>query len=201
MDGDYSMKRKVGLVVAAAVLMMLPLVPRLVRAQTGSHAGFQQCRMMGGHGGMMDGMSTLPMFLRAANLTPAQQAKVKTIMDANRATMHSQFEQMHTAREQMAEKLFSTGAVTAADLSAQTQQIAQAQQQLLQNELSVALQVRAILTPAQLQRVAQFHQQFESLIKQMHALIQANGGPGPGDGPEPGEGPSAGPGSDGPPPV
>jgi Spy/CpxP family protein refolding chaperone len=198
------MKRKVGLVVAAAVLMMLPLVPRLVRAQTGPHAGFQQCRMMGGHGGMMDGMSTLPMFLRAANLTPAQQAKVKTIMDANRATMHSQFELMHTAREQMAEKLFSTGAVTAADLSAQTQQIAQAQQQLLQNELSVALQVRAILTPAQLQRVAQFHQQFESLLKQMHTLMQANGGPGPGDdGPGPGDGPpsAGGPGPDGPPPV
>jgi len=199
------MKRKVGLVVAAAVLMMLPLVPRLVRAQAGPHAGFQQCRMMGGHGGgMMEGMSALPMFLRAAKLTPAQQAQVKTIMDANRATVHSQFELMHTAREQIAEKLFSAGTVTAADLSAQTQQIAQAQQQLLQNELNVALQVRAILTPAQLQQVAQFHQQFESLLKQMHTLMQANGGPGPGDeGPGPGDGPpsAGGPGPDGPPPV
>jgi Spy/CpxP family protein refolding chaperone len=196
------MKRKVGLVVAAAVLMMLPLVPRLVRAQMGPHAGFQQCRMMGGHGGMLEGMSALPMFLRAAKLTPAQQAQVKTIMDANRATLHGQFELMHVAREQIAEKLFSAGTVTAADLSAQTKQIAQAQQQLLQNELNVALQVRAILTPAQLQQVAQFHQQFESLLKQMHTLMQANGGPGD-DGPGPGGGPPSvdGPGTDGPPPV
>jgi len=73
--------------------------------------------------------------------------------------------------------------LTANDLSAQTQQIAQAQQQMLQNELNVALQVRAILTPAQLQKVAQFHEKFENLHQQMRALM-GPGGP-PFDGPPP----------------
>jgi len=43
------MKRKVGLSVAVAVLLMLPLVPRLVRAQMGHHGEIEQCAMMG-HG-------------------------------------------------------------------------------------------------------------------------------------------------------
>jgi hypothetical protein len=46
---------------------------------------------------------------------------------------------------------------------------------MLQNELNLALQVRSILTPAQLQKVAQFHQQFENLHQQMRALMSANG--------------------------
>ena len=181
------MKRKVGITIAVAALVALFFVPRLVRAQMHHHGGLGQCGMMG-HGGMM-GMGPLPIFLRAANLTADQQAQVKKIMEDNRIALHGQFQQMHTAREQMAAKLFSTGPMTAADLSTQSQQIAQAQQQMLQNELKVALQVRAILTPAQLQKVAQFHQQFESLHQQMRALMGMNGqpaeGPPPPDAPPP----------------
>jgi Spy/CpxP family protein refolding chaperone len=183
------LKRKLGIIIAVVALLTLPFVPRLVRAQM--HGGGKQCGMMGqdgmmgggmmGHGGMMGGMSPLPVFLRAADLTPAQQDQVKKIMEDNRAKLHGQFEQMHSAREAMAAKLFAAGPVTANDLSAQTQQIAQAQQQMLQNELNVALQVRAILTPAQLQKVAQFHQKFENLHQQMRALM-GPGGP-PFDGP------------------
>lgn len=187
------MKRKVGITIAVAALAALILVPHLVRAQMRHHGGMGECGMMG-HGGMMRhggmmGMGPLPIFLRAANLTPDQQAQVKKIMEDNRAALHDQFKQMHTAREQMAAKLFSTGQLTANDLSAQTQQVAQAQQQMLQNELKLALQVRSILTPAQLQKVAQFHQQFENLHQQMRALMSANGqpdgGPPPPDAPPP----------------
>jgi Spy/CpxP family protein refolding chaperone len=175
------MKRKVGITIAVAALVALIFVPRLVRAQVHHHGGMGECGMMehGGmmrHGGMM-GMGPLPMFLRAANLTTDQQAQVKKIIEDNRAALHGQFQQMHTAREQIAAKLFSTGPLTASDLSAQTQEIAQAQQQMLQNELNLALQVRSILTPAQLQKVAQFHQQFENLHQQMRALMSANGQP------------------------
>jgi periplasmic protein CpxP/Spy len=117
--------------------------------------------------------------LRAADLTSAQQAQIKQILHDNRANMQTQFEQMHAAREAMASKLFSAGTVAASDLSTETQQISQAQQQMLQNELNVALQVRAVLTPDQLQKVAQLHAKFESLHQQMRALM----GPPPSDGP------------------
>jgi Spy/CpxP family protein refolding chaperone len=181
------MKRTVGITIAVAALVALIFVPRLVRAQMHRHGGMGECGMVG-HGGMMRhggmmGMGPLPIFLRAANLTADQQAQVKKIIEDNRTALHSQFQQMRTAREQMAAKLFSTGTLTAADLSTQTQQIAQAQQQMLQNELNLALQVRSILTPAQLQKVAQFHRQFENLHQQMRALMSANGQPAGGSSP------------------
>jgi len=172
------------MILAAAGLLILPLLPTLARAQMGHGGGVM------GSGEMM---GPLPIFLRAADLTPAQQVQVKQILHANHAKLHGQFEQMHTAREQLADKLFSTGPVASSDLTAQTQQIAQAQQQMLQNELNVALQVRAILTPAQLQKVARVHQQFESLHQQMRALL----GPPPSDGSQP---PQDGPRPDVPPP-
>ena len=189
------MKHKLGLVMAVAALLMLPLMPRLARAQM--HGGDpKSCGMMssGGmgmsRGGMMGGMSPLPIFLRAADLTSAQQDQVNKILLDNRTATQGQFEQMHSAREAIAAKLFSTGPVTANDLSAQTQQIAQAQQQMLQNELNMALQVRAVLTPAQLKKVSQLHAKFESLHKQMRALM----GPPPGDGPPPPDAPPPPPG-------
>ena len=184
------MKRNLRIILAVMALLTLPFVPRLVGAQM--HDGEKQCEMdhgdmmghgMMGHGGMMEHGGMLPVFLRAADLTPAQRDQVRKIMEDNRAKMHGQFEQMRTAREAIASKLFSDGPVTAGDLSAQTQQIAQTQQQMLQNELNLALQVRAILTPAQLHKVAQFHEKFENLHQQMRALL----GPGspPVDGPLP----------------
>jgi Spy/CpxP family protein refolding chaperone len=189
------LKRKLGLLVAAAALLMLPLMPRLVRAQTNtgtmesggmmSNGGMGMGRGgMMGHGGM-GGISPLPIFLRAADLTPAQQDQVNKILLDNRTAAQAQFEKMHSAREAIAAKLFSTGPLTAKDLSAQTGQIAQAQQQMLQNELNMALQVRAVLTPAQLKKVSQLHAKFESLHKQMRALM----GPPPGDAPPPADAP------------
>ena len=167
----------VGLILALTALLMLPLTPRAARAQMMEHHGGGM-----GHGGMMEGM---PLFLQAADLTPAQRAQIKKILEDSHATAHSQYEQMHAAREQMADKLFSNGPLTANDLAAQTDQISKAQQALLRNELNVALQVRAVLTPAQLQKVAQVHQKFESLHQQMRALL----GPPPSDGPPPGDAP------------
>jgi periplasmic protein CpxP/Spy len=170
-------KRKLGIILAVAALLMLPFVPRLVRAQMHDE-GMKSYGMMG-HGGMM------PIFLRAADLTPAQQAQIKQILQNNRAKMHAQSEQMHAAREAMAAKLLSAGTVTASDLSTEIQQISQAQQQMLQSKLDMALQVRAVLTPAQLQKVAQVHAQFESLHQQMRALM----GPPPSDAPPPPDAP------------
>ena len=65
------MKRKVGITVAAAALLVLAFGPRIVRAQM-KHAAVVDCAMMDhggpmGHGAMMSGpmggMSPLPIFL------------------------------------------------------------------------------------------------------------------------------------------
>jgi Spy/CpxP family protein refolding chaperone len=162
------LRRKLGLMAAAVTLSILP--------------GLAAAQMMMTHGGGMGGwMPKLPLFLRAAQLSPDQQKQVNKILEDNHAAFHKLFDQMHAAREQMSNKLLSAGAVSANDLSPQTQQINQAQQQLLAQEVNVALQIRAVLKPDQLQKVAKFHQQLHSLHEQMRALIGANG-PGDHDG-------------------
>jgi Spy/CpxP family protein refolding chaperone len=191
------LKHNLGISLALAAMLMVPLMPQLARAEMPDHgASAKQCDMMGhggtmghggmmghggimGRGGMMSEMAALPVFLRSADLTPEQQTQVRKILHDNRSNMHDQFGKMHTAREQIAAKLFSTGAVTQSDLAPQTKEIAQAEQQMLENELSVALQVRKILTPEQLQKVVQFHEKFETLHHQMRALMKTQGPPPP----------------------
>ncbi len=177
------MKHKLGISFAIAAMLMLPLIPQFAHAQMADHGtSTKQCNMMGhggmmGRGEMMGGMAALPVFLRSADLTPAQKTQVRKILHDNRANMRDESSKMHTAREQIAAKLFSTGPVTQSDLAPQTKQIAQVEQQMLENELNVALQVRKILTPEQLQKVAQFHQKFENLHHQMRALMKTEGPP------------------------
>jgi Spy/CpxP family protein refolding chaperone len=197
------LNRKLAIVSALTALLTVLVMARLVSAEAMAHGGrtaqshmMDADGMMGaddmmgpggmmGRGKMMFGRSPLPVFLRSADLTPTQQAKVKKILLNNRASLHDQFKQMHAARKQIAAKLFSSGPVTAADLTPETEQIAKVRQQMLQNELKVALEVRAILTPAQLQKVAQFHEKFESLKEQMRAMMAHGGPPPPLDEPAP----------------
>ena len=63
-------------------------------------------------------MGMMMMMLRALNLTDQQKAKVHGIFDEHRASFKSLVEQMHAAREQLAEKLLSSGPVSEADLVA-----------------------------------------------------------------------------------
>jgi len=152
-------------------------------------AGFAPTHFMEGHGpmmgrgmmggGMMDrpGMPPMAMFFRAANLTPDQQAKVRKIFEDNRSTFKDLAEQMRTAREGMIDKLLAPGQVNGADLAKQSQEVAQIQQKMTQQHLKVALAVRAVMTPAQLQKlqkVVQLHRQMEDLHRQMRDLFHEN---------------------------
>lgn len=180
--------RKPGLLAIALALLILP---GLAVAQMMDHGGAMEGPMdtpLGGHmmgdhmdgpmhGHIDDGMTPFPLFLRAAHLTPDQDKRVHKILGDSHVAFDKLFEQMRTARGQMAAKLLSAGPVSASDLSAETGQINQAQQQLLAAEVGVAMKIRAVLKPDQLQKIATFHQQMKSLHDRMHALIAANCGP------------------------
>jgi Spy/CpxP family protein refolding chaperone len=171
--------RKPGLLAIALALLILP---GLAVAQMMDHGGPMD-GPMGGHmhghmGRPMDGgMPPFPLFLRAAHLTPEQDKQVRKILEDSHTAVDRLSKQMRTARGQMAEKLLSASAVSASDLTPETGAINQAQQQLLAEEVSVAMKIRAVLKPDQLQKIASFHQQMKSLHDQMHALIAANCGP------------------------
>lgn len=124
-------------------------------------------RRPGGDAGML-----LPLMLRSAELTPEQQAKVREVIAAHRATTRAIVQQLHQAQADLADKLFAPGALQEADLAAQLQQIGQLRAQLLQASARVALEVRTLLTPEQLAKAAQVKDRMRTLESEMRQLLQ-----------------------------
>ena len=149
-------------------------------------AGFAPTHFMGGHGRMMGGemgrhgMGPMGMLFKAANLTQDQRTKVHKIFEDNRSTFKDLSEQMRTAREGMVDKLLAPGQVSDTDLTKQSQEVAQIQQKMMDERLKVALAVRAVMTPEQLQKVqkvVQLHRQMQDLHRQMRDLFHEKNAP------------------------
>lgn len=141
-------------------------------------------------GGEGMGFPGIRMLLKAANLTPDQKNQLHDVMRATHEQIRPLRQQMQPLREQIADKLAGTGSVQLADLTALQQQINALQSQAQQLRLKAALQIRALLTPDQLSRVAAMHQKMEALHQQMRDVMGDGEGP---DGAEPpaGEAPPA----------
>ena len=116
-------------------------------------------------------------FLEGVTLTPEQQTQIHQIVQASWTNAKPLMQQLRADHKQIGDLLAGTGSVTEAQLTPIEQQAAQIEQQLASQRLATALQVRALLTPAQLAQSAQTHQQLESLHQQERALFQ-NAHPG-----------------------
>ncbi|HTI54609.1 MAG TPA: periplasmic heavy metal sensor [Verrucomicrobiae bacterium] len=125
---------------------------------------------MRGSGGRGDG--ELWLMIRAANLTPEQQTRVRAILSAHRATARPLIEQLRQAQRELGDKLLAPGPLQAADLQPQLQRIGQLRDQLAQDSAGAALEVRAVLTPEQLARVAQTRERLRQLREEMRQLMQ-----------------------------
>jgi Spy/CpxP family protein refolding chaperone len=124
----------------------------------------------GGEGfGEMHGMR---MLLHAAHLTPDQKNQVHELMKSVRMQNRDTFKQLRALREQIADKLASTASVNATDLAPLQTQITQLRGQLAQQSIKTALQIRALLTPDQLSRVADLHVKMKALHEQERELFQ-----------------------------
>jgi Spy/CpxP family protein refolding chaperone len=123
--------------------------------------------MMGEGPGMM-----LPMVLKGIDLTDAQEKQVRTIMQTHRATFRTLFGDLRTAQEEMADKLFAPGDVRAEDLTSQSERVSQLREQLMQEGLKVALEVRGVLTPAQLAKAAELKERMRALHTEMRGLFK-----------------------------
>lgn len=109
-------------------------------------------------------------------LTDAQKDQAHQILQSNRDTMKGLFQQLHDADQQLATKLLASGNVTQADLEPTLNQIAGLRSQVADNEAAVALQVRALLTPAQLSTLSQNYQKMTALRQQERQLLGKDGG-------------------------
>ena len=124
-------------------------------------------------GGWMDGLGmTLPAILRGVNLTSDQEAQVRQILASHRPTFQALWQQLRTAQESMADRLFGAAAVQSTDFAPSLQQVAQVREQLAQESLKVALEIRAVLTADQLTRAAQIKDRLRALRSEERALFE-----------------------------
>jgi Spy/CpxP family protein refolding chaperone len=124
-------------------------------------------RMMEDGPGML-----LPLVLKGIDLTEEQEKQVNEIMTAHRATFRTLFGELQAAHRDMADRLFAPGSVQAEDLTPQIQQVAKLREQLMQEGLKVALEVRGLLTPAQLAKAAEIKDRMRALHTEMRGLFR-----------------------------
>jgi len=112
------------------------------------------------------------LMIRAANLTPEQQAKVRGILATHRAATRPIVEQLRQAQQELGAKLLAPGPLLPADLQPQLVRVGQLRDQLAQDSAQAALEVRAVLTPEQLARAAQTKERLSQLREEMRQLMQ-----------------------------
>jgi Spy/CpxP family protein refolding chaperone len=154
------------------VTMALVLVAAVAHVASSNSGGFGGHM---GHHGMRGGMNVLgvplPLLLKTANLTDAQKQQIHQIIATRRTTRKAEIQQLKAAKDQIAAKYTSTGAVAASDLSAPVQQITQIQDQITNEQIQDAIAIRNVLTPAQLQQISQTKAKLDQIHAEMHALF------------------------------
>lgn len=94
---------------------------------------------------------------QALNLTPEQQAQIKTIRDQERAASEGLRQEARTARQQL--RTLLSGNASDAQIRQQHQKVQQLGQQLRERRFDTMLKVRAVLTPEQRAKSAELKQQ------------------------------------------
>ena len=160
-----------------AVLAALIAVPGALRAQPPDAPDLppgpppMMMRGMPGGGGDAPGM-VIPLMLHGSHLSAEQRDKVKTLMSSERAQLRTLFDQLQRANEALASRLTGPGPVDAAALKPDVERVARARQELMDHGLTIALALRGILTPEQLQAVTEKRAKMEDLQKQMRELMR-----------------------------
>ena len=109
---------------------------------------------------------------RGLDLTDAQQSQIKSIEKAGWAQAKPTMEQVRAIHEQIMSRMLSPGTVSEADLAPLVTQEETLRNQLDQARISAGLQMRQVLTPAQLAEAASKHEQLVSLHEQEHAVVE-----------------------------
>jgi Spy/CpxP family protein refolding chaperone len=156
-----------------SVLALVGVVALSLWAMTVYGQPRHEMRMMGpGHMlGDASGMM-LPLVLKGIDLTDAQEKQVRQIMAAHRTTFRTLSKELQVAHKDVADKLFAPGEVQAEDLTSQMQRVAQLREQLMQEGLKVALEVRQILTTEQLAKAAELKDRMRALHAEMRGLFR-----------------------------
>lgn len=112
-------------------------------------------------------------YTRGLNLTEDQYSRMDNIRAGNAAALEAIQQRRHAVRQQIAEQMGGAGAVTVAGLVPLQQQESALKDQLDMLRLNMTIEIRALLTPEQLARAADLHQQLSTLHAQETAAERA----------------------------
>jgi len=152
--------------IAAGVL----LAAGLRGAHAFGHGGPGSCGRRHGMG-MAEGPGMLPLPLLLSVMTPEQRAQLGDVMKAEKPAMRSLFDKMRTAHEELADRVFAPGKLTAADLEPQVKKMAALREELVQQALATTLKVRDLLTAEQLADAAKKKTRLRELGQEMRSLL------------------------------
>jgi Spy/CpxP family protein refolding chaperone len=110
---------------------------------------------------------------RGVALTDAQSQQMTAIMTANTEAFKALVRQRGAVRLQMRDMLMGRAAVREEQFSALLDQAASVKEQIDDRRMSMAIQMRAVMTPDQLAQAAALHQQLVSIRSQEEAVNSA----------------------------
>jgi predicted transcriptional regulator len=93
-------------------------------------------------------------------------------MAAHRQTFRTLFKQLEAAHEAMTDKFFTAGELSTADLTQQTQNVKQLREQLTNEGINVAMEIRSVLTAEQLAKAAQLKDRMREMHAEMRSLFE-----------------------------
>src|SRR5574341_358402 len=123
---------------------------------------------MGGAG--LDGPG-LWRLLRALNLTDTQKTQVRDLFAAHRPTFQTLRDEMRVTQQQLVDLLLSPNPIDPNALNATAQPLASQRDQLQQEHLTLAQEIRNVLTPAQLTQATQLKDKLRALRATRHQLL------------------------------
>ncbi len=117
----------------------------------------------------------LPLLLKQAELTPEQKLKVGKIMRTHKPSFEGLFAEMREAREAMSAKVYGPGVMTQDDVDAAIARMNPIRERLMREGMAVALEVRALLTAEQIDKMAKAKRRMEALREEMADLYGGSG--------------------------
>ncbi|MGA7870988.1 MAG: hypothetical protein WCA22_08815 [Candidatus Binatus sp.] len=167
-----------GIVPVVMAVLLVAAVAHVASSNSGGMGGPMGHRGFHGMHGGMDALGLpLPLLLKTANLTDAQRQQIHAIFKARWASRKAEYQQLKTAKEAIAAKFTSTGAVAAADLSSPVSQLTQIQSQMTNEQIQDAIAIRNVLTPAQLTQIAATKAKLDQIHAELHALFAQGNSP------------------------
>jgi Spy/CpxP family protein refolding chaperone len=167
-----------GIVPVVMAVALVAAVAHVASSNSGGMGGPMGHRGFHGMHGGMDVLGVpLPLLLRTANLTDAQKQQIHAIFEARHASRKAEYQQMKAAKEAIAAKFTSTGAVAASDLSSSVSTVTQLQSQMTNEKVQDAIAIRNVLTPTQLAQISVTKAKLDQIHAEMKALWAQSGSP------------------------